>query len=63
MVVNFQPNSPHSSTTAISLIRGEVIRKARVMPSGMRARVKPRNSGMLEQEQNGVMAPKPAPRK
>lgn len=40
---------------------GEVMRKAMVMPSGMRAMVKPRKSGMLEQEQKGVMAPNVAP--
>lgn len=37
------------------------MRKAMVMPSGMRAMVKPRKSGMLEQEQKGVMAPNMAP--
>ena len=62
MTVNFQPRSPHNRTTAISLISGEVIRKAMVMPRGIRAVVKPRKRGMLEQEQNGVTAPNPAPR-
>ena len=32
-----------------------------VMPKGMPAVVNPRNRGMLEQEQNGVTAPNPAP--
>ena len=63
MIVNFQPSSPHSRTTAISLINGEVMRKDIVMPKGIRAVVNPRNKGMLEQEQNGVIAPKPAPKK
>ena len=62
MMVSFAPNRPQSSTTAISLISGEVMRKARVMPSGMPAVLKPRKSGMLEQEQKGVTAPKPAAR-
>ena len=31
-----------------------------VMPMGMRADENPRKSGMLEQEQKGVTAPKPA---
>ena len=59
--MNFQPSRPQSRTTAISLMSGEVMRKAMVMPSGMRAMVKPRKSGMLEQEQKGVMAPNVAP--
>lgn len=40
---------------------GDVIKKAIVIPKGMRAAVNPKNSGMLEQEQNGVTAPNPAP--
>ena len=59
--VNFQPNSPHNRTTAISLTRGEVIRNARVTPKGIRAMMNPINRGMLEQEQKGVTAPNPAP--
>ena len=59
--VNFQPSSPQSSTTAISLMMGEVMRNDMVMPMGMPAVVKPRKSGTLEQEQNGVMAPNMAP--
>ena len=47
--------------TATSLMIGEVNRNAMVIPSGIPALVKPRNSGMLEQEQNGVIAPKPEP--
>lgn len=48
-------------TTATSLIIGEVMRNAMVMPKGIFAVVKPTNNGMLEQEQNGVTAPNAAP--
>ncbi len=40
---------------------GDVIKNAMDTPTGIFAEVKPRNRGMLEQEQNGVTAPKPAP--
>ena len=43
--VNFQPSSPHSSATAISLISGEVMRNDMVMPMGMRAAANPRKAG------------------
>ena len=36
---------------------GEEIRKENVTPSGRPAEVKPMNSGMDEQEQNGVTVP------
>ena len=39
------------------------MRNAIVMPSGIRAAVKPRKSGIDEQEQNGVTAPSVAARK
>ena len=39
---------------------GEEIRKENVTPSGRPALVKPMNSGMDEQEQNGVTVPKRA---
>lgn len=34
-----------------------------VMPTGIPAEVKPKNTGMLEQEQKGVIAPKLEPNK
>ena len=46
--------------TATSFTSGEVIRKARVTPNGMPPFTNPMNSGMEEQEQNGVMAPNTA---
>lgn len=51
-----------SRTTATSLMTGEVIRKAMVIPNGIPPAVKPMKSGTLEHEQKGVMAPKSAPR-
>jgi hypothetical protein len=39
------------------------MRKAMVIPRGIPAEVNPRNTGILEQEQNGVMAPKQDPSK
>ena len=46
--------------TATSFTNGDVIRKAKVTPSGIPPFTKPINSGIDEQEQNGVMAPKNA---
>jgi hypothetical protein len=46
---------------ATSLMSGEVSKKDIVIPTGIPAEVKPRNTGMLEQEQNGVIAPKLEP--
>lgn len=40
---------------------GEKIRKEKVTPSGSPALVNPINSGMDEQEQNGVTVPSSAP--
>ena len=40
---------------------GDEIRKEKVTPSGKPALVKPINSGMEEQEQNGVTVPSNAP--
>ena len=54
------PNRPHSRTIATSLTIGEATRKANVTPSGTPTSTKPMNSGTAEQEQNGVMTPKPA---
>lgn len=40
---------------------GDEIRKEKVTPNGNPARVNPINSGMEEQEQNGVTVPGNAP--
>jgi hypothetical protein len=37
---------------------GEATRKEKVVPSGTPAWIKPKNNGMAEQEQKGVMIPK-----
>ena len=42
--------------TATSLTSGEVMRKAKVTPSGMPPLTKPMNSGMDEQEQLALLA-------
>ena len=49
-----------SSTRLPRSTMGEEIRKEKVTPSGSPALVKPMNSGMDEQEQNGVTVPKRA---
>lgn len=56
--VIFHPNVPANIATATSFTRGEVIRNAKVTPNGIPPFTNPMNSGMDEQEQNGVMAPK-----
>jgi hypothetical protein len=43
--------------TATSFTKGDVIRKAKVTPSGIPPFTKPIKSGMEEQEQKGVIAP------
>jgi hypothetical protein len=48
---------------ATSLINGEVIKKDIVIPTGIPAEVNPKNTGILEHEQKGVMAPKLDPNK
>ena len=42
---------------ATSLIIGEAIRKEKVTPRGTPASINPRNSGIAEQVQNGVIMP------
>ena len=54
------PNRPQSSTKATSLTIGELMRKAKVTPSGIPASTKPMKSGTAEQEQNGVTTPNEA---
>jgi hypothetical protein len=44
--------------TATSFTNGEVIRNEKVTPNGIPPFTKPMKSGIEEQEQNGVMAPK-----
>jgi hypothetical protein len=58
ITVTFNPNNHKNIATATSLIRGEVIRNVKVIPSGIQAFKKPTNIGILEQLQNGVTAPK-----
>lgn len=48
---------------AISLTKGELIKKAIVIPNGMPAVMNPIKSGMDEQEQKGVTIPKNTARK
>ena len=45
---------------AISLASGEAIRKLSVTPIGTPAATNPMNAGTAEQEQNGVITPRPA---
>ena len=54
----FQPNIPRSKTKATSFIIGEATRKEKVVPSGTPAWIKPKNNGIAEQEQNGVIIPR-----
>jgi len=49
--------------TAISFTRGDVIKKAKVTPSGIPPFTNPIKRGTDEQEQNGVTAPKRDARK
>ena len=58
IIVIFKPNVPKNMATATSLTNGEVMRKAKVTPSGMPPLTKPMNRGIDEHEQNGVIAPK-----
>ena len=45
---------------AISLASGDAIRKLNVTPMGTPAATNPMNAGTAEQEQNGVITPRPA---
>jgi len=56
--VIFQPKNPIINTTRYSLIKGDVIRKEKDTPRGIPASKKLIKSGIEEQEQNGVIAPK-----
>ncbi|MPM61331.1 hypothetical protein SDC9_108189 [bioreactor metagenome] len=49
-----------SNTIDPKSTKGEEIRNAKVRPSGSPAEVNPMNSGMEEQEQNGVTVPSKA---
>lgn len=53
----FHPKRPKSKTMATSFIIGEETRKEKVVPKGTPAWIKPKNKGMAEQEQNGVIIP------
>ncbi|EKE26312.1 MAG: hypothetical protein ACD_4C00338G0003 [uncultured bacterium (gcode 4)] len=61
--VTFHQNNHINKATATSFIRGEVIRKVKVIPSGIHAFKKPTNIGILEQLQNGVIAQNQADKK
>jgi len=61
--VIFQPNSPQSSTIAISFTIGDEIRKEKVTPNGTPASINPINNGTAEQEQKGVIIPTKAANK
>ncbi len=49
---------PMNMAMATSFTNGEVMRKAKVTPSGMPPFTKPMNRGTELHEQNGVIAPK-----
>jgi hypothetical protein len=56
--VAFSPKSPRNIATATSLTKGDVIKNEKVTPRGIPPLTKPIKSGILEQEQKGVIAPK-----
>jgi len=56
-MVVFKPNIPKKSAIATSFTKGEVIKKAKVTPSGIPPLTKPIKSGTDEQEQKGVTTP------
>jgi hypothetical protein len=61
MAVKRSPKVTASRTTTIGLSSGEVNRKTIIGPNPARARINPFSIGMVEQLQNGVSAPIPAP--
>ena len=63
ITVNLMPRMLPSMMITTSLMSGEVIKKAMVIPMGMRAETTPTKRGIELQEQNGVIAPNIAPRK
>jgi hypothetical protein len=56
--VVFKPNKPRNKPIATSLTNGDVIKNAKVTPSGMPPFTNPMNNGTDEQEQKGVTTPK-----
>ena len=56
--VALSPNSPKNMATATSFTKGDVIKNEKVTPNGIPPFTKPINSGIDEQEQKGVIAPK-----
>ena len=58
----FHPNNPPIITKTTSFTRGEVVKNANAIPIGILAFKNPMNKGILEQEQNGLIAPKSAAR-
>lgn len=57
MIATFDPKILISKTRLPKSTIGEEIRKENVTPNGSPALVNPINSGMDEQEQNGVTVP------
>ena len=57
-MVVLTPNNPIKSPIATSFTKGDVIKKAKVTPSGIPPLTKPINKGTDEQEQKGVTTPK-----
>ena len=57
MIATFHPKILISKTRLPKSTIGEEIRKENVTPNGSPALVNPINSGMDEQEQNGVTVP------
>lgn len=62
-MVNPMPNSDIKRTSATSLIKGEVTKKAIVTPIGIPLAVNAVKIGIAKHEQKGVTAPKIAPPK
>ncbi len=54
------PNIAGKRYNEASLTRGELIRKAKVMPKGIPAPTNPIKSGIDEHEQKGVITPRSA---
>jgi hypothetical protein len=57
-IVALIPNIAGKRYKEDSLIKGELIKKAKVIPKGIPAPRKPMNKGIEEQEQKGVTIPR-----
>nr|BAM15215.1 hypothetical protein [uncultured microorganism] len=60
-MVAFSPNAMKKSPTMMGLTNGEEKRNAKVGPNPACALSRPTMIGIVEQLQNGVKAPRPAP--